>query len=392
MTDQSAPTGGDTGPVDEADCRFGRFLFPTNDDPIGVSLRHYGEWAQLEIEVLVGFLRRGDVVIEAGANVGTHAAAFAKAVGPDGRVIAFEPQKFLADLAISNTKAFGNVEVIPAAVGRSVGTTRLPIVDYSVHLNSGAVSVGDDLDPEDSVEVERRSIDSLDLDRCDLVLADVEGHEAEAVRGMTATLARCRPVVALECNDVDHGTALLLHEGWIDYSAYLLTTPAFNPDNFYSAVTNYFGFARETLLLFVPTERVDSIARLPDAVTFVKVDSLEAFAESFLATPRYGDRRAESRSPALLERELERVLTRNESLEVASGILTRENRELRARIKKKQSDLRRLQLQEVVLESELRGYRSSLSWKLTRPLRECKRALRYLKRRLSDANQGDSRA
>jgi FkbM family methyltransferase len=378
MTEQSAPTGGDAGPVDEADCRYGRFLFPSNDDPIGLSLRRYGEWAQLEIDVLVGFLRPGDVVIDAGANVGTHTAAFANAVGADGSVVAFEPQQFLADLATSNTKAFGNVEVIPAAVGGSVGTTRLPIVDYSVHLNSGAVSVGDDLGPEDSVEVERRSIDSLGLDRCDLVLADVEGHEAEVVRGMTATIARCRPVVALECHDIDHGIALLLHEAWIDYSAYLLTAPAFNPDNFHSEATNCFGFARETLLLFVPAERVGSVSPLPDAVTFVKVDSLQAFAESLLATPRYGDRRAESRSPALLERELERVLTRNESLEVASGILTRENRELRARIKKKQSDLRQLQ--------------RSLSWKVTRPIRACGKAIRLLKRRLSSANRGNPRA
>ena len=46
---------------------------------------------QLLVRVL-GELREGDVVFDVGANIGTHAIAFAKTVGDAGRVAAFEPE------------------------------------------------------------------------------------------------------------------------------------------------------------------------------------------------------------------------------------------------------------------------------------------------------------
>jgi len=37
----------------------------------------------------------GNVVVEAGANIGAHTVALTQAVGPEGRVIAFDPQPTL---------------------------------------------------------------------------------------------------------------------------------------------------------------------------------------------------------------------------------------------------------------------------------------------------------
>lgn len=38
------------------------------------------------------------------------------------------------------------------------------------------------------------------IDRVDVIKVDVEGFEPQALAGLAATIARCRPVVALECN------------------------------------------------------------------------------------------------------------------------------------------------------------------------------------------------
>ena len=47
----------------------------------GRSLDLYGEWCEFEIVLMRQVIRLGDVVIDAGANIGTHTVAFANLVG-----------------------------------------------------------------------------------------------------------------------------------------------------------------------------------------------------------------------------------------------------------------------------------------------------------------------
>lgn len=74
-------------------CRYGEMAFHHTDKWIGRSLDLYGEWSEGEVELFRNVVKPGDVVIEAGANVGALTIPLAKIVGDTGRVHAFEPQK-----------------------------------------------------------------------------------------------------------------------------------------------------------------------------------------------------------------------------------------------------------------------------------------------------------
>ena len=64
--------------------RFGDMYVVKADAVIGRSLIEYGEWTQSEIFVLSQLIRPGMVVVDVGANVGTHTLAMAGMVGPKG--------------------------------------------------------------------------------------------------------------------------------------------------------------------------------------------------------------------------------------------------------------------------------------------------------------------
>jgi len=87
-------------------CRHGDMIFNVHDQHIGRSLDLYGEWAESELELLALFIKPGDVVVDVGANIGTHAVFFAQRAGATGLVYAFEPQRIIYDDGPSISESF----------------------------------------------------------------------------------------------------------------------------------------------------------------------------------------------------------------------------------------------------------------------------------------------
>src|ERR1041385_6647627 len=71
------------------DCRYGKMIYNANDMYIGRALELYGEYCQGEADLFAQIVRPGDIVIDAGANIGGHTVFFARAVAPGGYVFAF---------------------------------------------------------------------------------------------------------------------------------------------------------------------------------------------------------------------------------------------------------------------------------------------------------------
>lgn len=153
---------------------------------------------------LFQWLRPGDNVIDAGANIGCHACPMAIRVAPHGRVLAIEPVGRLADRLEANCRLNGidNVEVSRVAVSSGGGRRSLvvPPVDADNQGNASfhrAPGVAGDV-----VEVETTTIDVLvtevGLSDLRLIKTDLEGEDFAALVGARETLKRWRPVVAFE--------------------------------------------------------------------------------------------------------------------------------------------------------------------------------------------------
>ena len=112
-------------------CRHGQMLYNIHDTFVGRSLDLYGEYCEAEIEVFRQFIRPGAMVVEVGANIGTHTVFLAQHVTSSGFVVAFEPQRIVfqtlcANLALNNLT---NVFCYQQAAGAKPGSLVVPPLD-----------------------------------------------------------------------------------------------------------------------------------------------------------------------------------------------------------------------------------------------------------------------
>ncbi len=144
---------------------------------------------------ILPLLKAGDVVVDAGANIGTHTVAYSGAVGDTGKVFAFEPNPVVFECLIENTRKLTNV--ICHRVGLSDKGQCLGL--WIVKENIGA-SYLRGLDAKHDYEVQCWDLDNYDLAKVNFIKLDIEGYEFLALCGMTKTLTRHRPIVLLEMN------------------------------------------------------------------------------------------------------------------------------------------------------------------------------------------------
>jgi FkbM family methyltransferase len=153
------------------------------------------------IERLQHFIPDGSVVIDVGANVGFFAVRFAEWVGPDGKVIAIEPEdKNYASLisAIGRAGLRDRVEVLKAVAAAKPGTTFLEInplhpADHKLSLNGVGL-------PVTAVTLDALVQDKGPL-RPALVKIDVQGAEMLVLQGMTDLLKIAGPVLFIELSE-----------------------------------------------------------------------------------------------------------------------------------------------------------------------------------------------
>lgn len=213
-----------------SDCRRGRFLFNHHDQYVGRALEQYGEYQEAEIALFDRFIQPGDVVLDVGANIGTHTVWMSKRVGRHGSVLAFEPQRLVfyllcANLAINDCD---NAYAYQMALGAVPGSTRIPCLDPDQDNNFGGLHA---FGHEAGEPVSVATIDRLGLDRLNFVKVDVEGFEAEVLLGGQETIGRLRPILYVECDRQDKWTDTVNALNKIGYSGFWHTPPLFNPAN-----------------------------------------------------------------------------------------------------------------------------------------------------------------
>lgn len=248
----------DNGAVAMKACRHGSMMYPVNDSFVGRALDLYGEWCESEIELFASLLAPGDVVVDVGANIGTHTVFFGKHVGPKGRVVALEPQRFVHGLLVANVAANGlaNVECLLAAASNEEGSVEIPVVDPRAACNFGAIGVAVAAPACATEAVRATTIDALGLERCSLVKVDVEGLETLVLSGAAETIARTQPILFVENNTVERSSEVIRAVKALGYRAYWHIAPYYRGDNFFGNAEDVFApYQPEANLVCVPAAR-----------------------------------------------------------------------------------------------------------------------------------------
>ena len=233
--------------------RYGIMLYNIHDIAVGKTLELYGEWSQSEMDFLAPYILQGGCCIDIGANIGTHTLFFANAVGPSGRVVAFEPQHVLFQILCANValNQHLNIYSFNEAIYDSRCVFNFPKIDYRQPHNFGCFH---------SIQSEGRQVQANVLDHygfhsVDLIKIDVEGTEPEVIVGATKTIRQHQPFIYSEYHPTEHSQNLIQLIQGFDYDVYLHHANSFNPNNFKKAATDILNGYRETNIFCAPRSK-----------------------------------------------------------------------------------------------------------------------------------------
>lgn len=137
----------------------------------------------------VRFLKPGDVVIDAGANIGTLTLTASRVVGSGGHIFSFEPhpETFAFLKRNCSYNKCSNVELFQKGVGNTVTEARM-INEYVKDINH--------IDPSGSISVSLVTLDSVIPKeiKTTLLKLDIEGYELFALEGASKILENTEAV------------------------------------------------------------------------------------------------------------------------------------------------------------------------------------------------------
>lgn len=238
--------------------RNGLMMYTKFDAYIGRSFEEYGEYCNQKIELLCDLLEPGDVAIDVGAHMGAVTVPMAKAVGHEGVVVAYEPQRGMNQLLCANAQLNGlaNVFSLHAAAGEFPGELIVPYLAYDEEANYGALALGEYTKGE---AIPVSPVDALEVNKCKVIKISVEGMEIDVLRGAESTIRRLMPYIYVDNHISEKSPEVLRYLMDFGYRCYWNIVPMYNPQNFYDNAANVFGNTVTVGVLAVPPgEEVDS--------------------------------------------------------------------------------------------------------------------------------------
>jgi len=142
-------------------------------------------------------IKKGNVIFDIGANVGTFTELFSILCGSKGEVHCFEPIPETYEALLKRTKNLKNVLQNNVAAG---DTNSKMAMSYDSSDSEKASLSQTDCAEKCEVKVMRLDdyVSKLNLKRLDFVKCDVEGYELNTLKGMKCTLEAFLPQISLE--------------------------------------------------------------------------------------------------------------------------------------------------------------------------------------------------
>ena len=176
-----------------AQVNFGEAVVVLNpDDPVVSGALHFGVYEKAETKFFQTACREGMTFLDVGANIGYYTALAARAVGPNGKIIALEPDpesfKYLEQTIAANGTE--NVQAFPVAASDASAT--LPLYISADNRGDNRLYAPGETRPQ--VEVKAVATDALlaenKIEIIDLIKIDVQGYEPKVIAGLRDTISR----------------------------------------------------------------------------------------------------------------------------------------------------------------------------------------------------------
>lgn len=222
--------------------RGGHWLpFHADGDLQEIQYQLEGElWFKYETDRLREYLPKGGVVIDVGANLGFTALLFAKNVGADGKIFAFEPSPpvYAKLLQVVEKNQLTNVQCFNLGCGmeRRRETLLVPASSGNATIKRSSLR---SLEACREIDIEIDALDHVILPltpKVDFLKIDTEGFEDQVLAGAEEVVARYRPVVYIELSQ-EYGDSSARAIAWLRARGYTFPrdpdlASAHNGDNF----------------------------------------------------------------------------------------------------------------------------------------------------------------
>ena len=172
-------------------------------------------------------LRRGDIAIDIGANLGYYTRPMADIVGAEGQVYAVEPVPVIFSVLERNVRGRGNVSLMNYALGEE--DTTIEMANDSV-AEAGYFGTGRNFVSEGKLSMQairftaqmRRGSELFGaLERVDFIKCDIEGYERVVIPQLRPIIERHHPTVLIETDGQTREQIIDIFSA-MGYKAYML--------------------------------------------------------------------------------------------------------------------------------------------------------------------------
>jgi FkbM family methyltransferase len=189
-----------------------------------------------EIQFVRAHARPASTAIDIGAHKGGYSYWMARAVGPQGRVIAFEPQPELAARLRCSFQHRSNVTIENMGLSNQCGPLTLNVPGTGPSPGASFETTQVTADSTRKINVEVSTLDARltpPHPRVSFIKCDVEGHELNVFMGAERTLREERPALLFECEQRHHGhrdiAEVFTYLGGLGYRGFFFAGSALRP-------------------------------------------------------------------------------------------------------------------------------------------------------------------
>ena len=151
-------------------------------------------------------IKKGDTVVDIGANLGYFTKLYSKWVGDNGKVIAIEPVPLYNKIIKWSCKERKNITLYPYALGKEDKKVHLVTPDHFGYLRTGLPHIYDEKNNkalseyEFSFEADMKKANELfeTFEKIDFLKCDIEGYEEVVIPEILPVLKKFKPTIQIE--------------------------------------------------------------------------------------------------------------------------------------------------------------------------------------------------